>query len=232
MKAATSLKQLQRKLGHVFADAELLLLALTHRSFKGANNERLEFLGDAIVNFIIAEALFRQFPLEREGQLSRLRANLVNRDALAELATELGLGDYLRLGSGELKSGGFRRSSILEDAMEAIIGALYLDAGMDICRDCILVWYEQRLAAIDIKKTKKDPKSQLQELLQSRSKALPKYGLVKVEGEAHNQIFFVQCQIDGLKENPLGIAASRRKAEQQAAEKALELLKPAKKELT
>jgi ribonuclease III len=149
-------QKLSRRIGYFFADLGLLELALTHRSFGGKNNERLEFLGDSILNYVIAEDLFHRFPKAKEGELSRLRASLVKGDTLAELAREFQLGDYLKLGAGELKSGGFRRDSILADTVEGIIGAMYLDAGMDICRQHILSWYKERLDATSLKIVTKD----------------------------------------------------------------------------
>lgn len=194
---------------------------MTHRSYGGMNNERLEFLGDSIVNFVIAEALFQQFPEAREGQLSRLRARLVKGQTLAELAREMQAGECLRLGSGEMKSGGHRRDSILADTVEAVIGAIYLDAGMEAVRERVLDWFAGRLEAISLKDTQKDPKTRLQEFLQSRQEALPHYEVVSVEGEAHEQTFTVVCQVALLDELPQGVGSSRRHAEQQAAELAL-----------
>ncbi|SFC02744.1 RNAse III [Marinospirillum celere] len=218
------LDPLIKALGHTFSQVDLLELALTHRSHGNQNNERLEFLGDSIVNFLIAEDLFQRFPEAREGQLSRLRARQVKGATLAEVAREFNLGDYLRLGSGELKSGGFRRDSILADALEAVIGAIYLDAGMQVARERVLSWFAGRLADVSLKDTQKDPKTRLQEFLQSRQYALPRYEVVQVEGEAHSQLFTVECVIDQLDYHPMGIGSSRRHAEQQAAEKALQAL--------
>ncbi|SDM57666.1 RNAse III [Franzmannia pantelleriensis] len=215
-----------RRVGHAFADIGLLELAMTHRSYGGQNNERLEFLGDSIVNFVIAEALFRRFPDAREGQLSRLRAQLVKGQTLAELAREFELGECLRLGSGEMKSGGHRRDSILADAVEAVIGAIYLDAGMDVAKARVLSWYAQRLEAIDLQDTQKDPKTRLQEFLQSRQSPLPRYEVLSVEGEAHSQTFTIECQVEMLEAATVGVGSSRRHAEQQAADKALALLEP------
>ncbi|MCL6417150.1 ribonuclease III [Aestuariirhabdus sp. Z084] len=215
------LEKLSRKLGYSFNDEQLALLALTHRSYASRNNERLEFLGDSIVNFTIAEALYDKFPQAKEGQLSRLRARLVKGKTLAELAREFELGDYLRLGSGELKSGGFRRESILADTVEALIGAIYLDRGMDACRDRVLDWYQSRLDSLSLDDTQKDPKTLLQELLQSRQAALPVYDVLDVEGEAHAQTFTVQCVVDLLSKKCVGIGSSRRGAEQQAARQVL-----------
>lgn len=220
------LNAFSRRIGHAFTDADLLELAMTHRSFGGQNNERLEFLGDSIVNFVIAEALFRRFPAAREGQLSRLRARLVKGQTLAELAREFELGECLRLGSGEMKSGGHRRDSILADAVEAVIGAIYLDAGMEVAKARVLSWYAERLESIDLQDTQKDPKTRLQEFLQSRQSPLPRYEVLSVEGEAHAQTFTIECHIEMLSQRTLGIGPSRRHAEQQAASKALELLEP------
>ncbi|GHC20763.1 ribonuclease III [Aidingimonas halophila] len=220
------LEAFSRRIGHAFSDVALLELAMTHRSYGGRNNERLEFLGDSIVNFVIAEALYRRFPDAREGQLSRLRARLVKGKTLAELAREFEVGGCLRLGSGEMKSGGHRRDSILADAMEAVIGAIYLDAGMDAVKARVLSWYGTRLESIDLQDTQKDPKTRLQEFLQSRQVALPRYEVVSVEGEAHAQTFTIECHVDVLEEYTLGIGSSRRHAEQKAAEKALQQLDP------
>src|SRR5210317_1098567 len=160
--------RLQRALGYEFTDPHLLSLALTHRSASGANNERLEFLGDSIVKHIIAEALYHQFPESREGDMSRMRATLVKGDTLAELARELQLGDYLQLGPGERKSGGHRRGSILADAFEAVVGAILLDAGVEQCRERVLDWFSTRLDDLSDSLVEKDPKTRLQEYLQGR----------------------------------------------------------------
>ncbi len=216
-----SLSRLERRLGHTFQNQELMLLALTHRSFAGRNNERLEFLGDAILNFVAGEALFERFPQAREGQLSRLRARLVKGETLAVLARGFELGDYLRLGSGELKSGGFRRESILADALEALIGAIYLDAGMDVARARVLDWLTNELDGLTLVDTNKDPKTRLQEFLQSRAAELPRYEVVDIQGEPHCRTFFVQCEIALLTDKTQGQGASRRIAEQVAAAAAL-----------
>ncbi|MFW6345529.1 MAG: ribonuclease III [Halomonas sp.] len=221
-----TLNAFSRRLGHDFGDDSLLELAMTHRSYGGQNNERLEFLGDSIVNFVIAEALFRRFPEAREGQLSRLRARLVKGPTLAELAREMGFGEHLRLGSGEMKSGGHRREPILADAVEAVIGAIYLDAGMEAVRARVLSWYAARLEGISLQDTQKDPKTRLQEFLQSRQAPLPCYEVVSVEGEAHAQTFTVECHVEVLAGHTVGVGASRRHAEQQAAELALRQLEP------
>ena len=221
---SSALNRLQRKLGYTFRDQELMLLALTHRSFAGRNNERLEFLGDAILNFIAGEALFERFPQAREGQLSRLRARLVKGETLAVLARGFDLGEYLRLGSGELKSGGFRRESILADALEALIGAIYLDAGMEAARERVLAWLSSEIKDLTLVDTNKDPKTRLQEFLQSRGGELPQYEVVDIQGEPHCRTFFVQCSIALLSDTTQGQGASRRIAEQVAAAAALAAL--------
>ncbi len=215
--------RLCQALGYEFRDTQLLAEALTHRSATGRNNERLEFLGDAILNFVIAAELFRSYPQASEGELSRLRANLVKGDTLAKLARELTLGDYLRLGGGELKSGGFRRTSILADALEAIFGAVYLDSDFETCRGLILGLYRNRLAELPAVDELKDPKTRLQEHLQARQQALPIYNVLAISGEAHAQSFTVECNISGILRT-IAVGASRRKAEQEAARRALELI--------
>ncbi|WP_017430547.1 ribonuclease III [Vreelandella jeotgali] len=219
-----SLKTFSQRIGYDFNDPSLLELAMTHRSYGGRNNERLEFLGDSIVNFVIAQALFEQFPQAREGQLSRLRARLVKGQTLAELAREMRFGECLQLGSGEMKSGGHRRDSILADAVEAVIGAIYLDAGMPAVSERIIAWFSERLGRISLQDTQKDPKTRLQEFLQSRQSALPQYEVVQVRGEAHAQTFTVDCHIELLEKHTTGKGSSRRYAEQEAAEKALSYL--------
>ncbi len=216
--------ELARRIGHSFSDESLFELALTHRSCGKKNNERLEFLGDSILNFVIADDLFQRFPQAKEGDLSRLRARLVKGVTLSEVARELGLGDYLRLGSGELKSGGYRRDSILADAVEAIIGAIYLDTDMETARAFVLKWYQQRLENIDLNESLKDSKTRLQEFLQSRRLALPTYELINVEGEAHAQTFYIDCRVEGLANVAKGVGSSRRQAEQEAAKNALTAL--------
>lgn len=217
-----SIQRLQRTLGYEFRNGELLALALTHRSVSGShNNERLEFLGDSILNFVIAEALFNQFSKAREGQLSRLRATLVKGDTLAKIALSWDLGPHLSLGSGELKSGGYRRESILADAVEAIMGAIYLDQGMAAAKERILAWYQDRLAALTLEQVSKDAKTRLQEYLQSRKQPLPEYRVASVTGDPHDQHFLVHCQLDGQPQPYCGEGGSRRVAEQQAARAAL-----------
>jgi ribonuclease-3 len=216
-----SYAELYRRLGYQFQNTALLEAALSHRSFKGNNNERLEFLGDSIVNFVIAAALFERCPHAKEGELSRLRASLVRGETLAELALEFNLGEYLRLGAGELKSGGWQRKSILADALEAVIAAIYLDAGLAICQSHVLRWFEQRLANVLEVANHKDPKSLLQEYLQARKLALPAYVITDILGEAHQQVFHVQCALADLSITTQGSGSSRREAEQQAAQQAL-----------
>jgi ribonuclease-3 len=216
--------RLQRALGYEFQDPDLLTLALTHRSVGRRNNERLEFLGDSVVNHIIAEAIFQRFPDVREGDMSRMRASLVRGDTLAELARELELGSYLLLGPGERKSGGHRRGSILADALEAVAGAILLDGGMDRCRECVLGWYRSRLEQASLGDAKKDAKTQLQEFLQGRGKPLPEYELLGAVGEDHDQQFRVACRLPDPSLVFEGSGRSRRKAEQSAARAALERL--------
>jgi ribonuclease-3 len=210
--------ELSRKLGYKFSNPALLKLALTHRSHDDKNNERLEFLGDSIVNFIIAEALFQKFPNAQEGNLSRLRASLVNRDTLAEVANHFELGRYLILGQGELKSGGSARPSILSCTIEALIGAIYLDGGFVAVKQCILTWYRDLLDALTFSINYKDPKTQLQEYLQSKHSALPVYEVVSITGEPHQQLFVISCKIKETGEEAQGQGTSRRRAEQSAAE--------------
>lgn len=215
---------LRRALGHGFADNELLELALTHRSAGGRNNERLEFLGDALINACVAEALYRRHSELEEGDLSRLRASLVNQDTLAEVARELDLGSHLTLGPGELKSGGFRRASILADALEAVVGAVFLDAGFEAARRVTLGLLESRLSAPLSTEALKDAKTRLQEALQARELPLPVYAVESVRGEPHKQTFRVSCTVPALQVRTEGEAGSRRAAEQEAARHALEAI--------
>jgi len=218
------LARLQRALGYQFDDQALLSTALTHCSAAGKNNERLEFLGDSILNHIIAEALYQRFPSATEGEMSRMRASLVKGDTLAEVAMELRLGDDLRLGIGERKSGGHRRSSILADALEAVVGAILLDSDIDQCRRCVLTWFSPRLQNLSLGAADKDPKTRLQEYLQGRNNPLPEYELVSVQGDDHDQHFHVACRLNQPNLVVEGYGASRRKAEQNAATLALESL--------
>ncbi|MDG3087153.1 ribonuclease III [Vibrio hannami] len=218
------LTRLEKKLGYQFNDIELINLALTHRSANSKHNERLEFLGDSILSFVIADDLYHRFPKVNEGDMSRMRATLVRGNTLAELGREFDLGEYLKLGPGELKSGGFRRDSILADAVEAIIGAIYLDSDIEKVRVIILSWYQSRLDSIQPGVSQKDPKTRLQEFLQGRKKPLPVYTVTNIKGEAHNQEFTVSCNVAGADKPVIGKGTSRRKAEQAAAELALEQL--------
>lgn len=220
----SELSKLTDQLAYSFNDEALLEQALTHRSVGSKNNERLEFLGDGILNFVIAEALFNQFSSHTEGDLSRLRAHLVNGVTLAEIARELNLGEYLRLGAGELKSGGFRRSSILADVVESILGAVYCDGGFDQCSQLIRRLYETKLINIPDPQSLKDAKTQLQELLQSRKISIPVYKVIKVSGKSHDQTFDVECIIESMKIIATGSGHSRRKAEQCSAEAAITIV--------
>lgn len=215
---------LERSLGHNFSCRELLELALTHRSHGTSHNERIEFLGDSILNCVVAVLLFERFADLREGELSRLRANLVRQETLFEIALTLSLGDYLLLGEGELKSGGSRRPSILADALEAVFGAVFLDAGFEKAREVILDLYQPLLAGINPYHANKDPKTALQELLQGRHLPLPQYVLQATRGEAHDQEFEVECRIPALDIRATGSGASRRAAEQEAALRAYQLI--------
>ncbi len=215
---------LSKKLGLIFNEPQLFVTALTHRSVSAHNNERLEFLGDAILGFVIAEQLFTLFPDAPEGVLSRLRANLVNQRSLAELAREHELGDYLLLGSGELKSGGFRRDSILSDAVEAIIAALFQDQGMAACQKWVAELFAEKLKNLSLNSGQKDPKTRLQEFMQAKQLELPQYDLVTMSGLAHEQTFKVQCKISLLSTPSIGAGVTRKGAEQAAAELILELL--------
>lgn len=211
-------------LGYAFRQPELLRRALTHRSYATENNERLEFIGDGVLNCAIANALYRQFPHATEGELTRLRANLVNRDTLQKLARKLDLGNAIRLGEGELKSGGGERPSILADAMEAVFGAVFLDGGFDAACAAIQRVYADELAVVDPIAQSKDPKTRLQEYLQGRRLPVPEYAIVEIAGEAHLQTFEVVCRIPTLGVAAAGTGASRRAAEQAAAARAYEQL--------
>ena len=210
--------RLAKRLTYSFNNGNLLTQALTHRSYGALNNERLEFLGDGALNFIIANQLYQRFPNIAEGDLSRLRAQLVKEATLSEIAFSLDIGDALKLGEGELKSAGWRRPSILADALEAIIGAIYLDGGFAAAEAFVLGLYANKLNTIDPKLIDKDAKSLLQELLQSRKLDVPEYKVTKLEGEAHAQKFVVECWIEKLNIRTEGEGASRRLAEQQAAQ--------------
>jgi ribonuclease III len=214
---------IERRLGYRFRDASLLRQALTHRSYGTPHNERLEFLGDGLLNFVVARLLFEQFTKLPEGDLSRLRASLVNQQSLAEIAASLSLGEHLRLGEGELKSGGFRRPSILADAFEALIGAILLDGGFESAEQVLGRLYQPLLATTDPTALGKDPKTRLQEYLQAKRLALPQYAIVTVSGEAHEQHFRVECAVPELGIHAYGEGANRRAAEQEAARSAYAL---------
>ena len=217
-----SLDSLQKRIGYQFSSVALLNQALTHRSFASTNNERLEFLGDGALNFIIAHQLYMRFQKLPEGDLSRLRAQLVKESSLYEIAQTLQLGEFLKLGEGELKSAGWRRPSILADTLEAIVGAVYIEGGHEAAETLVLKLYEEKLATIDPKLIEKDAKSLLQELLQSKKIELPDYQVVNIDGEAHAQTFQVSCNVAKLKIQTVGEGTSRRVAEQHAAQLALE----------
>jgi ribonuclease-3 len=216
-----NLQRLYKHLGYEFKTPAFLKQALTHCSVGAVNNERLEFLGDSILSFVIANSLFEKFPERSEGELSRLRAHLVKGEMLAKIALEIELGDYLYLGQGELKSGGFRRASILTDALEAIFAAVLLDGGFTASQQVILHLYQTRLHDTNLQNNLKDAKTQLQEYLQSKQQPLPKYTLINVEGDEHDQVFHVLCEVPRLNIAIKGKGENRRKAEQQAAKEIL-----------
>ncbi|MCH9698165.1 MAG: ribonuclease III [Gammaproteobacteria bacterium] len=217
-------KQCEKAIQCPFKDIKWLHIALTHRSAGSENNERLEFVGDSVLNFVIGNALFEQFPKANEGTLSRLRASLVNETTLAERARSLKLGDYLILGSGELKSGGFNRNSILSDALEAIIGAIFKDQGFSAAQRWILNLFADLLEATSDNHVIKDPKTRLQEFLQGRKLSIPVYTLLTSEGLSHEQVFHVECRVDDKNLMTRGSGSSRKRAEQQAAQKLLDQL--------
>ncbi|MFK5913083.1 MAG: ribonuclease III [Woeseiaceae bacterium] len=222
--ANSQLDKVSQLFNYEFSDKALLDLALTHRSMGSRNNERLEFLGDSILGMVISQELFKRFPNEKEGVLTRLRSNLVKGDTLSEIAVELNLGDFLKLGSGELKSGGYRRASTLADVVEAIIGAIYLDSknkGFSIIEKIILDVFQQRLNDSEPSSLLKDPKTRLQEYLQAKNLPLPVYNIESVTGKEHQQTFEISCSIKGFTNKSVAKGASRRKAEQASAEKAL-----------
>jgi len=220
----TTLAQLERALAYRFKDATLAQLALTHRSASRQNNERLEFLGDAIIGFLMAEELSLRFPDAPEGELSRMRARLVNQQTLAAMAQRLQIGELLILGPGELKSGGRQRVSILADAMEAMLGAIYLDGGMNACRDCALQLFAGEFLTQPARELRNDAKTALQELLQARSLPVPEYEVVAVEGTDHEQNFVVQCRTALTPQGMSGSGRNRRLAEQDAAGRVLQAL--------
>lgn len=218
---------LKKALDYEFANSDLLRQALTHRSASGSNNERLEFLGDSVLQLVISELVFDDRPDASEGRLSRLRSSLVKDTTLSEIAVDLGVGEHLILGSGEKKTGGQRRESILADAIEAIFGAVYLDSGFDTARSLILRAYGDRILNLPRKAELRDPKSRLQEYLQARQLGLPHYEMERVTGKAHKQTFEVRCRVDELKLTTAGRGTTRRRAEQEAAAAMLERLEGA-----
>ncbi len=219
-----SRRQFIKVINYSFKNSALLDSALTHRSAAANNNERLEFLGDSVLGLVISTELYKRFTNIDEGVLSRLRASLVKGETLAELAKEINLGEYIQLGGGELKSGGFRRASILADAFEAVIGAIYLDGGIQAATKFILSRFQTRLNKVNPGEVSKDPKTRLQEHLQARSLPLPVYTVISIEGEPHQQTFTVKGQVDMIDYEIKGTGKSRRYAEQQVAQKILDLL--------
>ncbi|QCI27174.1 ribonuclease III [Buchnera aphidicola] len=215
------IKILQKTIGYFFKKKEILKQALTHCSASNKNNERLEFLGDSILSFIISHTLYKYFPDINEGDMSRMRAKLVKENTLSKIAREFQLGKYLTLGPGETKNGGHKRKSILANSVEALIGSIFLDSNIVIIENLILKWYSMRLKKIHPKYIRKDSKTKLQEYLQSKYLPLPKYIIIQVYGEAHNQLFTIQCKIKNIKEYTIGFGSSKRKAEQNAANAAL-----------
>lgn len=221
----TNYGELEHLLGYGFQNQGLLELALTHRSYASPNNERLEFLGDAILGMVIAKTLYERFPESSEGQLTKMRSFLVKGQTLAKVAVELKLGDFIRLGVGELKSGGSRRDSILENTCEAVIGGIYLDSDLSITREVILPWFESRIETLkETNLSPQDAKSQLQEILQGKGLDLPRYEVLKTEGKEHEQTFTVMCYADDLSLSAEGVGKNRKAAEQEAAAAVLSLL--------
>ncbi|MDM7859760.1 ribonuclease III [Alteromonas sp. ASW11-36] len=217
-------RHIKKSFGYQFSNLELLDLALTHRSAAKAHNERLEFLGDAVLGMVVAKTLYTRYPNVPEGKLTRMRASLVKGETLAGVAKDAQLGEWLKLGSGELKSGGKRRASILADVTEALFGAIYLDADVDVCERVILKLLESRIAKLDPNAHPKDFKTQLQEFLQSRKQALPHYEIKDIQGKEHDQTFTVACQCAAASEPTIGVGPSRRRAEQHAAQQMLEII--------
>ena len=215
---------LLKKLDYDFKKTQLLELALTHRSVNSSNNERLEYLGDAVLGFIVAEILYQRFPDASEGLLTRKRASLVKKETLADIAKDLQLGDLIRLGEGEKKSGGWRRDSILSNTLEALLGAIYLDSDFQQCRAVIHRIYDNLISTLTLEDSGKDAKTALQEYLQSRKSSLPKYTVIAEEGEAHDKVFTVSCEVDGLDQQIFATGKNKRAAEQSAAAKILNVL--------
>ena len=224
MEKNDTIQKLAKKLDYMFNDASLLITAVTHRSLGKNNNERLEYLGDAILGFIIAELLYQKYPTQPEGVLTRFRAMLVRGETLASLARNLDLGLYLKLGTGEKKSGGWQRDSILANAMEAIIGAMYLDSDLESCKRFVLTIYSGLLSELSLENLTKDPKTELQEYLQARQQSLPLYKIIAEEGEAHSREFTVECQVSLLNETVIARGKNKRSAEQSVARLILDLI--------
>jgi ribonuclease-3 len=212
-----NVRRLQERLNYSFKDESVLILALSHRSCGSSNNERLEFLGDAILGLSVTDILYRKFPKAREGELSRMRSQIVRAESLAGVAKQLELGSELLLGPGEMKSGGHRRDSILGDAVEALIGAVYVDTGLAAAQSCIALWFDELLAAASEADSIRDAKTSLQEWLQKRGKPVPEYTLVNTGGEAHSRLFTVSCKIAAVEKEISAVASSVRKAEQMVA---------------
>ena len=212
-----NVRRLQERLNYSFKDESVLMLALSHRSCGSSNNERLEFLGDAILGLSVTDILYRKFPRAREGELSRMRSQIVRAESLAGVAKQLELGSELLLGPGEMKSGGHRRDSILGDAVEALIGAVYVDTGLAAAQSCIALWFDELLAAASEADSIRDAKTSLQEWLQKRGKPVPEYTLVNTGGEAHSRLFTVSCKIAAVEKEISAVASSVRKAEQMVA---------------
>ncbi|MFQ3227164.1 MAG: ribonuclease III [Pseudomonadales bacterium] len=225
---ANNIGQLQKRLGYQFIDPDLLILALSHRSVAAENNERLEFLGDSILGLVVTDFLYREFPQAREGDLSRMRSHIVRGESLAEVAKQLALGPDLLLGSGEMKSGGHRRDSILGDTVEALIGAVYLDRGIEAAREIVTAWFKSFFDSALQAQPVKDAKTALQEWLQHGNKPLPDYQLVSTGGEAHSRLFTVSCKIAAVETAMTATASSRRRAEQMVAEQLLEEVEKSK----
>ncbi len=225
---ANNIGQLQQRLGYQFIDPDLLTLALSHRSVAAENNERLEFLGDSILGLVVTDFLYREFPQAREGDLSRMRSHIVRGESLAEVAKQLALGPDLLLGSGEMKSGGHRRDSILGDTVEALIGAVYLDRGIEAAREIVTAWFKSFFDSALQAQPVKDAKTALQEWLQHGNKPLPDYQLVSTGGEAHSRLFTVSCKIAAVEAAMTATASSRRRAEQMVAEQLLEEVEKSK----
>ena len=225
---ANNIGQLQKRLGYQFIDPDLLILALSHRSVAAENNERLEFLGDSILGLVVTDFLYREFPQAREGDLSRMRSHIVRGESLAEVAKQLALGPDLLLGSGEMKSGGHRRDSILGDTVEALIGAVYLDRGIEAAREIVTAWFKSFFDSALQAQPVKDAKTALQEWLQHGNKPLPDYQLVSTGGEAHSRLFTVSCKIAAVETAMTATASSRRRAEQMVAEQLFEEVEKSK----